>query len=84
MGYKTYAFGRTNQGDVVVRNKAQLDDGSIVEYDQCCLAGTDPGFGPGMQTKYLGRGVVYEVAGTRQYETFGSRIEYYDFWKVYK
>ena len=83
MGNKHYSFGKTDQGDVVIRNKAKLDDGSIVEYDYCCLAGTDPGFAPSSQTKYLGRGTIYEVAGVRQYETFGSRIEFYDFWKVY-
>jgi|PlaIllAssembly_1097288.scaffolds.fasta_scaffold00001_150 hypothetical protein len=84
MGNKQYSFGKTNQGDVVVRNKAQLDDGSIVEYDSCCLAGGDPGFSPEAHTKYLGRGTIYEVRGARQYETFGSRVEYLDFWRVYK
>lgn len=83
MGNKQYSFGVSNQGDVVIRNKAKLDDGSIVEYDYCCLAGTNPSFPSFSHTKYLGRGTIYEVNGIRQYETFGSRIEFYDFWKVY-
>lgn len=37
MSYKQYSFGKTDQGDVVIRNKAKLDDGSIVEYDRCCF-----------------------------------------------
>jgi hypothetical protein len=84
MSNKQYSFGTSDQGDVVVRNKAQLDDGSIVEYDHCCLAGTDPGFPLSNQTKYLGRGTIYEINGVKQYEVFGGRIEFYDFWKVYK
>lgn len=83
MGNKYYSFGATDKGDVVVRNKAKLDDGSIVEYDSCCLAGTDPGFGSSMQTKYLGRGTIYEIGGERQYEIFGRHVDYYDFWKVF-
>ena len=83
MSNKQYSFGTTELGDVVVRNKAKLDDGSIVEYDQCCLAGGDPKFAPGAQTKYLGRGTIYEVNGVRQYD-LGGRVEYLDFWRVYK
>ena len=81
---KYYNFGESNMGDIVVRNKAKLDDGTIVEYDQCCLAGGDPRFGLFQHTKYLGRGVIYEVNGVLQrYEIPGTHIDYYDFWKVY-
>lgn len=82
MSYKQYSFGKVDLGDAIIRNKAKLDDGSIVEYDRCCLAGTDPGFGPSMQTKYLGRGIIFEIGGTRQYEIPGNRVDYYDFWKI--
>lgn len=85
MGNKQYSFGMSNQGDQTIRNKAKLDDGTIVEYDSCCMAGEDPGFGPKMQTKYLGRGTIYEIGGTRQYEgILGSRVDYYDFWRVFE
>ena len=81
---KYYSFGGSDMGDVALRNKAKLDDGTIVEYDHCCLAGEDPGFGPNKQTKYLGRGTIYEIHGTRQYEgILSARVEYFDFWKVY-
>lgn len=81
---KYYSFGGSDMGDVALRNKAKLDDGTIVEYDHCCLAGEDPGFGPNKQTKYLGRGVIHEISGTIQrYDIPGVRVDYYDFWKVY-
>ena len=84
MSHKQYSFGTSDQGEAVIRNKAKLDDGSIVEYDQCCLAGTSPSLPTFSYTKYLGRGTIYEVNGVRQYEIFGSRIEFYDFWKVFE
>lgn len=67
--------------DTKPKSKAQLDDGTIIEYDRCCIAGTDPGFGPKAYTKYLGRGIIYEVEGVKQYYTL-SKPEIYDFWKV--
>lgn len=84
MSHKQYSFGTSDQGDVVTRSKAKLDDGSIVEYDYSCLAGTDPGFNSSMQTKYLGRGTIYEFYGIRQYDIPGQRIDYYDFWKIFQ
>lgn len=83
MGIKHYSFGVSDRGDAPLRNKAKLDDGSIVEYDYCCLAGAAPGFAPSLQTKYLGRGIFYEIGGVRQYEIPGCRVDYYDFWRVY-
>jgi len=82
MSIKRFAFGAIHQGDVKIRNKAQLEDGSIVEYDRCALAGLNPHFGETDLTKYLGRGTIYEVEGVRQYDILSNRVQYYDFWKV--
>lgn len=50
MGNKLYRIGeaviKSTLGEAIIRNKALLDDETIVEYDQCCEAGGDPGFGP--------------------------------------
>ena len=74
-------------GDVRIRNKAKLDDESIVEYDRCCIEGEDPHFDPKLllQTRYLGRGTIYEIEGVRQYEgILGAEPMYYNFWRVYE
>ena len=81
MNYQ-YSFNKFDLGIGRIRNKAKLDDGTIVEYDRCCISGTDPGFGPFLKTEYLGHGTIYEVGGTRQYEVPGHQVDYYDFWRV--
>lgn len=82
MSNKVYSFGTSDQGDVRIRNKAKLDDGTVVEYDHCCEAGGDLKFSAKAQTKYLGRGVVYEVCGVKQHEHPMFPVKYHDFWKV--
>lgn len=63
----------------IIRNKAKLEDGRIVEYDRCCSVGSDNHFGPGVVTTYLGRGEIYEVNGVIQ--TRGKPM-IYDFYSV--
>lgn len=86
MGDKVYNIAghnvKSDLGDVQIRNRALLDDGTIVSYDQCCEAGGDPGFGPKVISKYLGRGTIYEIAGVRQYDTGLSKPVYLDFWQL--
>lgn len=69
--------------DNTPKPKAELEDGTIVEYNRCCLAGTDPGLGPNQHSKYLGRGIIYEVAGVKQCYAL-TKPQFYDFWVVYE
>lgn len=66
-----------------IKNKALLDDGSIVSYDYCCNAGSNPILIQKDYSHFLGRGIIYEINGVRQYYIL-SKPDYYDFWCVYK
>lgn len=69
--------------DNTPKPKAELEDGTIVEYNRCCLAGAEPRLGPNQHAKYLGRGKIYEVEGVKQYYPL-SKPQIYDFWMVYE
>lgn len=71
------------QVDNIDKPKAKLEDGSIVEFDRCCIAGEkSPEFNPTLVYKFLGLGTLFEVAGKRQWDSGLSQPTYYDFWKL--
>lgn len=75
--------GETKCNNTGPKPKARLENGMIIEYDTCCLAGTAHGFGPKVLAKFLGRGIIHEVNGVLQvYPTTNPPV--YDFWKVFK
>lgn len=63
--------------DPNVRNRALLQTGEIVEYDECCRVGEEPTRPPNVMLKSLGRGKIFEVQGVRQYPT-GKDFEFWE------
>lgn len=74
---------QTKFGELPVKSKAKLEDGSIVTYDICCKAGEVCPIDPKKMSTFLGRGTLYEVEGVQLHETGLTKSEYYDFWKVH-
>lgn len=64
--------------------KAMLENGSIVEYDQCCEIGKAPVVYGSMMAIPLGRGIIYEVNGIIQDRTLCTKAEIFEFWRVHE